>query len=363
MDQKIRIGVVGGNFGEVHIQGFRHCPEVEVAAVCRRQEELAKTMAQKYQIQRYYTHFQEMMEAAELDAVSLAVPNDLHYPMAVQALENSKHVICEKPLALTVKEAETMLTKAEKTKRIHTIVFDLRFVPAFIRMKELIEQGEVGTIFHVFFSWLSSGRRDQESPYTWRHTKKEAGFGALGDVGVHGIDLIHWMTGDFKKVVAEMAVHVPKHRTIEGSYRKTEVEDSCSFVGELVNGAQILFQASSVASCESTVRLEIHGDQGNLLATLTPRGGDYNGRLFGGMGETRLHKELPIPERLTAASVPQYKNDTPYSLFFAGVARRFVESIESGQPLSPSFRDGVKAQKVLQSLTESWEQRGWSHIS
>ena len=114
MDQKIRIGVVGGNFGEVHIQGFRHCPEVEVTAVCRRQEELAKQMAQKYEIQRYYTDFQQMIEAAELDAVSLAVPNGLHYPMAVQALENSKHVICEKPLALTVKEAETMLTKAKK---------------------------------------------------------------------------------------------------------------------------------------------------------------------------------------------------------------------------------------------------------
>jgi predicted dehydrogenase len=142
-----------------------------------------------------------MIEAPGLDAVSLAVPHCLHYPMTVQALESGKHVICEKPLALTVQEAETMLAKAEETKRIHMIVFNLRFVPAFARMKELIDQGEVGSIFHIYFSWLSNGRRDRESPHTWRYTKEEAGFGALGDLGVHGSDMIHWMGGDFKKVV------------------------------------------------------------------------------------------------------------------------------------------------------------------
>lgn len=363
MVDKIKIGVVGGSFSEVHIQGFRHCPDLEVTAVCRRQEEQAKKVAEKYQIGRYYTEFLKMIEAADLDAVSLAVPNHLHCAMTLQAVERGKHVICEKPLALTVRDAETMLAKAEAAKRVHMIGFNLRPVPAFSRIKELIDQGELGEVFHVYFSWVSNSRRNPGSLHTWRHTKEQAGFGAMGDLGVHGIDLIHWMCGDFKKVVAEMSIYVPEHKAADGNYRKTEVEDCCSFIGELVNGAQVVFQASNVASCESTIRLEIHGAQGVLAALLNPRAGDFTGTLFGGKGETRLQNVLPIPERLTAAMVPRFEDDSPRSLFFGRLAQRFVESVRAGRSLSPNFHDGVKAQKVLHALTESWEHRRWFHLS
>lgn len=362
MGKRIRVGVVGGSFCEVHIQGFRHCPEIEVVAICRRQKDLAKQMAQKYQIQRVYADFDEMIQSTDIDVVSLAVPHHLHCLMTLRALSQGKHVICEKPLALNLKEAEEMVKKAEEKRLIHMTVFNWRFVPAMACMKELIDQGEVGSVYHVSFNWLSNGRRDKESRYSWRFVQGEAGYGVLGDSGVHGIDLIHWMAGDFKEVVSNMSVYVPEHKTEEGKYRKTEVEDSCSFLGELVGGGQVIFHVSSVASCDSAIRLEMHGNQGVLGVHLFPRAGDYHGKLLGGKGETDLRKEIPIPERLTSDMKPIYENDSPRVLFFARFAQRLVKAVQTGQIPSPNFFDGLKVQRVLQALTNSWEERKWINL-
>lgn len=319
MSEKIRVAVVGGNFGEVHIQGFSHCPEIEVVAICRRQEKIAKQIAQKYGISSWFTSFDEMMRSVDIEVVSLAVPNHLHYPMTLKAFEQGKHVICEKPLALTAQEAEEMVREAEKKGKMHMTVFNWRFVPAIARMKELVEEGEVGSIFHVSFSWLSNRRREREEPYTWRFTQNEAGYGALGDTGVHGIDLIHWIVGDFRRVVSTMNIFVPEHKAGKVNYKKTEVEDCCSFLGDLATGSQAIFQVSSVASCDSMMRLEIHGGKGVLGVQLFPSAGDYTGKLFGGKGEKDLRREIPIPKRLISDIGPKQQNDSPPSLFFCKI--------------------------------------------
>ncbi len=363
MEGKIRAAVVGGKFGENHIQGFQQCREIEVLAICRRQEELAKQLAQKYQIQRYYWDFDEMIQSKDIDVVSLAVPNHLHYPMTLKALDHGKHVICEKPLALDLQEATEMANKAKEKGLIHMIVFNFRFVPAISRMKELIEGGEVGFISHIFFNWFTSGRRDRESRLSWRFIGDQAGFGALGDTGVHGIDLIEWIFGDLKKVVSHKAVHVPEHKTHDGRYKKTEVEDSCSFLGEITTGAQVIFHVSSVTPCDRYIRLEAYGDEGVLGAQVVSRDQDYYGRLLGGKGENSLSREIPVPERIGFDTRPSDKGITPGGMFFARLAQQMVRALQTGQTPSPNFFDGVNAQKVLQALTMSWEKREWINLA
>lgn len=359
MNRKIRVAVVGGTFGEVHIQGFKHCPDFEVVATCRRQKDLAEQTARRYGIERYYTDMEELIGLPDIDMVSLALPNHLHSPVTLKALDQGKHVICEKPLARNVAEAEVMLKKAEEKGLIHVVVFNWRYVPAFVRMKELIEEGEIGSVYHASFSWLGSGRRARESLYNWRFIRNEAAYGALGDSGVHGIDLIHWMIGDFRRVISDMNIYVPEHKVATGGYRKTEVEDSCSFLGEGVGGAQIIFHVSSVASCESAIRLEIHGDKGMLAVQLFPRSSDYNGKLCGGKGTVDLRKEIPLPERLTSLPRPLTEMDSPRAMFFGRFAQRLAKPIQMGQNPSPNFYDGLKAQKVLEALTKSWEEKKW----
>ncbi len=359
MEGKIRAAVVGGNFGENHIQGFQQCPEIEVLAICRRQKELAKQLSQKYGVQRYYRDFDEMIQSKDIDVVSLAVPNHLHYPMTLKALDHGKHVICEKPLALDLEQASEMADKAKKKGLIHMTCFIFRFVPAISRMKELIEGGEVGSISHIFFNWFARGRRDRESRFSWRFIRAEAGVGALGDTGVHGIDLIQWIFGDLKKLVSHMAVHVPEHKTDEGKYRKTEVEDSCSFLGEIANGAQVIFQVSSVTPFDRLIRFEVYGNEGVLGAQVGARDQDYYGRLLGGKGENSLSREIPIPERIRWDIRPRDKGITPGGVFFARLTQQLVRALQTGQTPSPNFFDGVKAQKVLQALIMSWEKREW----
>lgn len=363
MNKKIRVAVVGGNFGETHVMGFRHCAEIEIIAICRRQKVLAEQLAEKYQIPRFYTDFDEMIQCEDIDAVCLAVPNYLHYPMAMKALDRGKHIICEKPMALNIKEAAEMLEKADEKGLINMIVFNWRFVPAIMHMKELIERGEIGSVYHVFFSWLTSGRRNRESLFYWRFVKSEAGFGALGDTGVHGIDLIHWFFGDLTKVISHMSIHVGEHRIVEGNYKKAEVEDSCSFLGELAGGGQVIFHASSVALCDSMIRMEVHGSKGVLGFHVKPRAGDYTGKLFGGNGETSLRHEILLPERFKTDITPIYENAHPSVLFFARFAQKLVQGIQKGQPASPNFLDGLKVQKVLHALLSSYEKEKWVNVA
>ncbi len=359
MDKKIRVAVVGGNFGEKHIQGFQQCPEIEVLAICRRQRELAKQLSQRYQIRRYYTDFYEMVRSQDIDVVSLAVPNYLHHPMTMSALEHGKHVVCEKPLALDLEQAKEMADKANEKGLIHMIVFNFRFVPAIFRMKELIEEGEVGSISHIFLNWFTSGRRDRESRFFWRFVRSESGFGALGDTGVHGIDLIQWIFGDLKRVVSHMSIHVPEHKAGEEKYKKTEVEDSCSFLGEMTNGAQVVFHVSSVTPCDRWIRLEVYGEKGILGVSLFSREEDYWGRLLGGRGENSFSREIPIPERLGWKIPPIDKKINPTTMFFSRLAHQLVEAIQTGKTPFPNFFDGVKAQKILQALIMSWGKKGW----
>ncbi|MFX0202419.1 MAG: Gfo/Idh/MocA family protein [Candidatus Hodarchaeota archaeon] len=359
MGKKIRVAVVGGNFGEKHIQGFQQCPEIEVWAICRRQQELAKQLSQRYQIERYYTDFDEMIQSQDIDVVSLAVPNYLHYPMTMSALDHGKHVICEKPLALDLGQAKEMADKAKEKGLIHMIVFNFRFIPAILRMKELIEEGEVGSIHHIFLNWFTSGRRDRESRFFWRFVRSKSGFGALADTGVHGIDLIQWIFGDLKRVISQMSIHVPEHKTEEGKYKKTEVEDSCSFLGETTNGAQVIFHVSSVTPCDRLIRLEVYGEKGILGVYLFSREQDYFGKLLGGRGENSLSRKIPIPERLRRKIPPIDKRINPTTIFFARLAHQLVEAIQTGKTPFPDFFDGVKAQKILQALIISWEKKDW----
>lgn len=362
MGGKIRVAVVGGNFGEIHIQGYRRCPEMEVVAICRRDQKLAKQLSQRYQIQKFFTDFDELIQSEDIDVVSLAVPNHLHCPMTLKALDHGKHVVCEKPLALDLNQAMKMANRAEEKGLIHMIVFNLRFVPAIIRMKELIEKGEIGSIHHILFTWESSSRRERDSRFFWRHVRAESGFGALGDVGVHGIDLIQWIFGDFKKVVSHMSVHVPEHRTDEGEYKKTEVEDSCSFLGELTNGPQVVFHVSSITSCGSSIRLEVYGEKGVLGAYLFPRSQNCLGKLLGGKGEKSFQESIPIPKRLKQGIMPIGERVTLRVLSFGLLARQLMTAIQRCQIPSPNFFDGIKAQKVLSGLQTSWEKEKWVNV-
>ncbi|HJU63709.1 MAG TPA: Gfo/Idh/MocA family oxidoreductase, partial [Candidatus Binatia bacterium] len=181
----IKVGVVGGGFGRTHIMAYQATPGVEVSAFCQRTKASAERIGQEFGIRHVFTDYGEMLSQSSLDAISLTTPTNVHLAMASEAFNHGLSVLCEKPLAMNKEEAAAMLKRAEEAHVIHMTAFNFRFIPAFYRMKELMQAGYVGSrVLHVEASWFSERRADPNVPFGWRDEKEAVGFGAMGDMGV-----------------------------------------------------------------------------------------------------------------------------------------------------------------------------------
>src|SRR4030095_8515278 len=164
-EKTIKVGVVGGGFGRTHLLAYRKTPGVEVTAFCQRTKSKADQMARDFRIPRVFTDYREMLAHSDLDAVSLTTPTNVHLDMAYDAFSRGVSVLCEKPLAMHKEEAAAMLKRAEEARLIHMTSFNFRFIPAFYRMKELMQEGYVGSrVLHVEARWLTARRGGRREP-------------------------------------------------------------------------------------------------------------------------------------------------------------------------------------------------------
>lgn len=353
---KIRIGVVGGNFGRRHVLGFQQVPDLEVVGLCRRDREAGAGAARALGVPAVFTRLRDML--AEVDAVSLAVPNDLHFPMTLEALEAGKHVLCEKPMALNVEEARGMLEAARRSRLCHMLAFNWRFVPAFQYMKSLLDDGYLGDIRHLLVSWLVGSRGRPEVPFFWRHSRSRAGVGTLGDVGVHLIDMIHFLAGPIRSLCAHTQTCVPFHpEPGGGGERRVDVEDCCAWVGELDRGGQVVFQASSVARCGRSIRIEAYGSSGTLVYAFDRgSGGNIAGRLWGSREDSGKPADLDLPPAFHLPAADGPLDDLVGKVLFSRLGERLVRGIREGSAYSPNFEDGLRAQQVLAAIVRSAEE-------
>ena len=317
-EKTVKVGVVGGGFGRTHILAYRTTPGVEVTAFCQRTKASAERVAREFGIPHVFTDYREMLaQGANLDAVSLTTPTNVHLAMACEAFSHGVSVLCEKPMAMNKEEAVAMLKRAEEARVIHMTCFNFRFVPAFYRMKELIEEGYVGThVLHVEASWFSERRADPNLPFGWRDQKEAVGFGAMGDVGVHLVDLVRWLAGDFKRVCSQQAIFTKERPLSEGSgKREVTVEDCATFVGELTGGGLVSFIANAAARGSAYQEIRILGNNGMLRAVVDRAKSDWMiGELWGAQGDgaTQL---LPIPEELKEHLIPAARGARQGKLF------------------------------------------------
>ena len=364
-ESKLRVGVIGGGYGRNHILAYR-ASGAEVAAFCQRSEAAAAKIVREFGIPKIFTDYRDLLAAEGLDAVSIATPPYTHAPMALEAFARGLHVLCEKPLALNVEEAETMLARAESARRVHMTAFNFRFIPALRRMKELLDEGFVGSrIFHLDANWFAEGRMAPDTPLGWRHRKETAGFGVLGDTAVHLIDLVRWLTGDFKRVSAQAAIFHNQRKLPEGSgFGPVDVEDSCMFISELTNGIQALLHVSGVARGGLYQRIRIFGSEGALSVSVGRKGADWViGHLAGARGANAEFEPIAIPERLTEGLDVSDPARVGGEFLFAHLTGRFIAAIQSATVPVPSFREGLEAQKVIAAVLRSIDQQRWVDVS
>ncbi|MPY49053.1 Gfo/Idh/MocA family protein [Streptomyces acidicola] len=372
------VGMVGYAFmGAAHSQGWRTVGHVfdlplrpVLAAIAGRDAHAVRAAADKHGWAAAETDWRALIARDDVQLVDICTPGDSHAEIAIAALEAGKHVLCEKPLANSVAEAEAMVTAAEAARsrgQLAMVGFNYRRVPALTYARRLIADGRLGTLRHVRVSYLQDWLVDPGFPLTWRLQREHAGSGALGDLGAHIVDLAQYLAGEvLVGVSAQMETFVKERPRLDGASSglaasgatrrgPVTVDDAAVFTGRLASGALATFEATRMASGrKNALRLEVNGEFGSLAFDLER----LNELSF------HDHREPPVTAGfrrivVTEAEHPYLEGWWPpghalgYEHTFAHQARDLVEAIASGTHPMPSFADGLQVQRVLAAVEES----------
>jgi len=336
----------------------------EVTAIASRDLRKAGQAAHALGIAKAYGSYEELLADPQVEAIYNPLPNHLHVPWSIKAAEAGKHVLCEKPFAMNARQGQERYESAHGAGLTHATAFNWRFLPGVSRTKELIDEGFLGKIYHVNLMWCMERQADPHIPLLWRHQKEFAGFGVLGDIGPHVVDILRWLLGDFRKVSAHTMTAL-QERKVAGSKDvvKADAEDACAFIGEMASGAQVSVQVSRVAYVSNCQRIELYGSNGALVYHSDPKDGTWiSGRMQGAKAGDQVLAELPIPERLREGLDLSDLGAAVGNFLFAQLARRFIQGVRTGHRVTPSFFEGVKSQEVLDAVVQSATEQRWVEI-
>ncbi|MFG3296626.1 Gfo/Idh/MocA family protein [Streptomyces sp. NPDC048179] len=372
------VGMVGYAFmGAAHSQGWRTVGHVfdlplrpVLAAIAGRDAHAVRAAADKHGWAAAETDWRALVARDDVQLVDICTPGDSHAEIAIAALEAGKHVLCEKPLANSVAEAEAMVTAAEAARsrgQLAMVGFNYRRVPALAYARRLIADGRLGTLRHVRVCYLQDWLVDPDFPLTWRLQREHAGSGALGDLGAHIVDLAQYLAGEpLVGVSAQMETFVKERPrldgvssglTASGGTRRgpVTVDDAAVFTGRLASGALASFEATRMASGrKNALSLEVNGEFGSLafdLERLNELSFHDHREPAATAGFRRIVVTEPEHPYLEGWWPPGHA--LGYEHTFAHQARDLVEAIASGTAPSPSFADGLRVQRVLAAVEES----------
>lgn len=353
MGDKLRVGLVGAHVGRgwgmiSHVPALQNLPEYELAAVCTAHEDTAKESSVAVGAPLAFWDYREMVRHPEIDIVSVAIRVPWHKEVALAAMEAGKHVYCEWPLASNLEQAREMAAAAAAHKVSTMVGLQGRAAPWVLRLKELVAEGYLGKVLYIN-ARLFMGAAYRSSTLTWA-AKRSNGNHILAIQCGHLTDLLFSVFGELTEVSAQIGTQVPIWQLETGESLEADAPDYVMLNGTLTNGATLSMHLAYVAVAGSGWRLEIHGDEGTLVASSPTVGHLLPNRLEGarhGEGELR---EIEVPERLYAGleAVPRTS-----ALQIAQLYRRFSEAIRQGKSADPDFNWAVKRYRMLGFLEQS----------
>jgi predicted dehydrogenase len=385
----LAVGMVGHAFmGAAHSQAWRTAPRFfdlpltpTMQVVCGRDEARASEAAQRLGWAESETDWRRLVARPDIDLVDICTPGDTHAEIAIAALAAGKHVLCEKPLANTVAEAEEMVAAAERAAAdgVRAMVgFTYRRVPAIALARQLVAEGRIGDIRHVRAQYLQDWIADPEAPLSWRLDKSKAGSGALGDIGAHIIDLTQHITGERITDVSGQLETFVKERpvaagdtagTLGGGGASTErgpvtVDDAAVFIAHFSGGGLGVFEATRFATGrKNAIRIEINGSAGSLAFDFE----DMNVlELFDASepDETAGFRRILVTEPghpYTGSWWPP-GHGLGYEHGFTHQVVDLVQAIADVTDPTPTFADGLQVQRVLAAVETSSDTRSWQEI-
>jgi len=380
MAKTFRVGLIGYKFmGRAHSNAWRQAPKffdlkakVELHTICGRDAVGVQAARAKLGWEHAVTDWRELVESPLIDIVDIATPTFTHAEMAIAALKNGKHVLCEKPLGRDLKECDAILAAAKKAKGVHMVCHNYRRIPAIALAKRMLDEGALGKIYHFRARYAQDRLADPEFPLDWRLEKATSGSGVHSDINSHIIDLARYLVGEFTEVCGVVNTFIPERPRADLLARgkrqlgQVTAPDSAAFLGWLANGAMANLEATRYAlGRRNQITLEINGSKGSLAFDFEDmnRLQFYNGD---DPKDRQGFRDILVTQR--DGVQPYVANWWPpghglgYEHTFVNAFADFVNACAAGKLVPPTFEDGWKNQRVLTAVEKSSASGKWVKV-
>jgi predicted dehydrogenase len=373
MSIPLNIGLVGYGFmGRAHSNAYRQVNQffdVEyrpvLKAVAARSTDTAEEFSRRWGWQRVEADWRKLIEASDIDAVDVCSPNNTHCEIALAAAEAGKMILCEKPLAMNLNEAQRMVRAVERAGKPNMVWFNYRRVPAISLAKQIIQEGRLGRVFHYratyLQDWTISAKVPVGGPATWRLEKDVAGAGVSGDLLAHNIDTALWLNGSVSRVSGMTEVFIKDRLTRDGKPVRVELDDVCTFLARFSNGSNGTFEATRYArGRKNRNSFEVNGEKGSLYFDLEDM---HQLQYFNHEDPNHLQGWRTI--LVTGAEHPYMANwwvpgcVIGYEHTFINTLADFLACLKKGERMRPDFSDALETQAVLDAVLESANRQSW----
>ena len=371
----IRLGVLGyGYMGRTHSWGAKSLPffyrdlpyALELAAVASPSEASRRLAQQEGGFATATADWREIVESPDIDAVTVSTPNPLHREILLAAIDAGKHIYADKPLAVTLREAEDVAAALAGRDLVHQMIFHNRFFASSMRARELVAEGRIGAVTGFRGVYLHSGSIDPNKPMGWKQ-RDAVGGGVLLDLGSHLIDMARWLLGDFDAVWGTSRVLYPERPLKDGAREAVTAEDQCLLTVRLKDGAVGTLEASKIATgVDDGLKLEIHGTKGALILDLA----DADSLLFFDesdpekpLGGERGFQRIRTGQRYPApAQFPSFKSSSGWLRGHLHCLYTFANNVYEGKQADPSIFDGLAVQRIMDAATRSFQSGVWEKV-
>jgi len=377
----LNVGLIGHQFmGKAHSNAYHNVPKFfklklrPVMKMCCGIGPDVPDFARRWGWQENTQDYHELIGRDDIHMVDICTPNKIHAEMGIAAAEAGKHILCEKPLAMNAREAWAMADAARKAKVVNVASFCYRRCPAVSLMKQMIDDGKLGTVYHVRAMYLQDWIMDPNFPRVWRLVKAVAGSGAHGDLNAHIIDMARFLVGDIKEVVGMTETFIKKRpleaptagaglRDKKASKKmgRVDVDDATAFLARFKNGAVGTFEASRFAGGHKNgIEIEVNGSKGSFKFKFE----DMNELWYLNLEEDTA--EQGFKRILVTEPVHPYMEAwwpgghiIGYEHSFVNMLADMINGIAARKKVMPDFADAAKTQEVLDAVITSAEERCW----
>ncbi|MGL4943292.1 MAG: Gfo/Idh/MocA family protein [Thermoguttaceae bacterium] len=387
MTKTLNVGMLGAGFmGRTHSNAynqvthfFSDVPFKPVLKVCYgRQEDMESLL--KFQkawgYEEIETDWKKVIARKDIDIVDVVAPNFLHKEMVIAAAQAGKMVVCEKPLAMNVAEAEEMAAAVEKAGVANMVMFNYRRVPAISLFKQIVDEGRVGRPFHYRAVYNQDYTISQKVPSggqgLWRLSAKVAGSGVTGDLLAHSIDTAEWINGPIQRVVAHTEIFIKERKNNDtGAMEKITIDDACMFLAVFANGSIGTFESTRYARGRKNYStMEINGENGAIFFNLEEpeylqffryadpeTGKKIEDHLTGWQRILVTNGEHPYMDKYWVPGTT-----IGYEHTFINCLADFLRGVAGGKTYEPSVRQAARTQKVCDAIIRSANEGKWVEI-